>query len=159
MQYSSDQFKPNEAWLIFRLNSFIQVKEKPVDIYMLIVLGVNFINSNFTYVCDHFEKRKARIENPEGFYKLKSWITKGQMLKHYPDRKTTFFPFESTAQFKNQLSENKIDQVCIFFSDIDTNKYYKQEEIETLKRQYFLSSIKVIELKNRKVFIFEVVKK
>lgn len=43
MQYSSDQFKPNEAWLIFHLNSFIQVKEKLVDIYILIDIARAYV--------------------------------------------------------------------------------------------------------------------
>lgn len=43
MQYTSDQFMPNEAWLIFRLNSFIRVKDKPADIYMLIDLASAYV--------------------------------------------------------------------------------------------------------------------
>jgi hypothetical protein len=36
MQYSSDQFKPGEAWLTFRVDCL--VADKPVDIYLLIDL-------------------------------------------------------------------------------------------------------------------------
>jgi tetratricopeptide (TPR) repeat protein len=43
MTYTSDQFHPNEAWLVFRLQSFMQVKGKPADVYILIDLASGFV--------------------------------------------------------------------------------------------------------------------
>jgi hypothetical protein len=43
MHYTHDQFHPDEAWLIFRIDPLVLVSGKPADIYMMMDMGSAYI--------------------------------------------------------------------------------------------------------------------
>jgi tetratricopeptide (TPR) repeat protein len=42
VQYTCNDFNPNDAWLIFRVDSFIHVQDKPVEIYFMIDCATSY---------------------------------------------------------------------------------------------------------------------
>ena len=73
MHYSSDQFKPNEAWLIFRLNSFIRVNDKPADIYMLIDLASAYVFGQLTVTAELPDLMELYRLMKDAYTLMKSW--------------------------------------------------------------------------------------
>jgi len=41
--YTHEQFKPNEAWLIFRIDALIRIQDTPADMYILMDIGSSYI--------------------------------------------------------------------------------------------------------------------
>ena len=46
MQYSNEQFEPNQAWMIFRIKTMMMIEDKTPDIYVLMDIGSDYIFGN-----------------------------------------------------------------------------------------------------------------
>jgi len=102
--------------------------------------------------------RKERIETPEWNWKLKSHNPKKSMLKHHPSEKTFSFVYDNMNDFKEKLFEKDVDWICFLYSTNLKRSYHNQEQINMVQSQKFLKLTDIMEIKNKKVYIFKVIK-
>jgi len=129
MQYSSDQFKPNEAWLVFRFNSFMQVQGKFADIYLLIDLASEYVFGQII-VTDQLPAQ-LEIERlmKKAYNMTKSWPgmfycasndPAEELFKEYSDKKKIPFKIEPVSSFSRII--NPIKQSLMEFQRSDEFK-------------------------------------
>ena len=96
MKYSTDQFEPGEAWLVFRIDSLVQ--NQLVHIYCMMDVAS-------TYVFDHI---MAPEELPDSVEVSELMQNAFNTKKRWP--KQLFFPRQDPAEgiFRKYAEENRI---------------------------------------------------
>jgi hypothetical protein len=94
--------------------------------------------------------------NPEWKWHLSSWIPKKDLLKVYAESNTHTFPISYIDRFKEQIEELEIETVVMVVSTIEDEKFTDQDKLSDLISQEWLELEEAIELKNKKMYIFQV---
>lgn len=114
MQYSLDQFIPGEAWLVFRVDCF--VNDQPVDIYVLMDVASTYIFGNII-VSDEVPAKKDITEVLNDAYKAKNaWPKKffcpsqdpaESIFKQHIEKKGISFVVEPLSNFERIIGPFK----------------------------------------------------
>lgn len=108
MHYTHDQFKPNEAWLIFRMDACIRVEGNPADVYIMMDMGSSYIfgqiivTENFPLEIDiHRLMKNAYSRKSEWptaiFYTTDD--TAEDMFRKFAEQKKIIFKTEPASAF------------------------------------------------------------
>lgn len=145
MLYTSDQFMPNEAWLIFRFNSFIQIQGKFADIYLLIDIASEYLFGQII-VTDEFPAQLEIHRLMKNAYDLKkSWPDIFFCVSNDPAedlfRKFSFkknIPFQSEPLSSFNAIINPIKQA---FMEFQRNEEYKDEPVSVEEQEALQAAI------------------
>ena len=95
MKYSTDQFEPGEAWLVFRIDSLVE--NQPVHIYCMMDVASTYVFGNI-----------LAPELPDAVEVSKLMQNAFNTKKRWP--KKLFFPQQDSAEeiFRKYAEENRI---------------------------------------------------
>lgn len=99
------------------------------------------------------------VQDPEWKWSLRKWIPKKDLLKRLDNQKIFNFSSRNIANFKSNLISNSVDTVIY----VDLKKNYAREILGSKNRDEVLNLDilvleKKIEMKNKDVYIFSVIK-
>ena len=80
----SDQFKVDEAWIVTRLDSMIQVEERPIDIYVLMDAGSAYAFGHIAFIGETPSKKEFKALFRRARKQSKRWPTKIYIPKEDP---------------------------------------------------------------------------
>ena len=100
--------------------------------------------------------RNDLYTNPEWKWQLASWIPKKDLLKVYAEPNTYTFSIIKMEKFRERLEELEIETVAMVVSTIEEEKFSDQDKLTDLLSQELLQLKEVVELKNKKMYIFQV---
>ena len=95
--------------------------------------------------------------DPEWKWELKGWVPKKDMLKIYSPGNTFTWNTSDMEDFKDRIKDNKVDEVALVRSTIYDISFNEQENMSLLFTQGFLEYKEKIGLKNKEIYIFNVV--
>jgi len=84
MKYSKDQFKSNEAWLIFRLRNFITIAGKPADVYLLLDIGRDHLFGHLIFTDELPSLNEVDELFSNAFDLVQSWPDTLFIIEHDP---------------------------------------------------------------------------
>lgn len=127
---------------------------------------VSYFNNGETVLFNQIEDwnellyfyRKDTSANPEWKAELANWIPKKKLLKLGNTKNTYIFTWKTTKSLKQQVDKNQIEKIAIIKSTIPNYEFPMQEKIEELKTLKWLKLEKVEQLKNKELYIFNIIK-
>lgn len=142
MKYSCDHFKPGEAWLIFRLDSFVQIKGRPIDIYILIDLASAFALGQIIVTGELPDLIDIHRLMKEAYDTKKSWPDifffpardpAEKLFRKYTSDKKIAFEVEPLSSFNDIISSIKQSFMEFQTSSRNKNEPDPQEIQETIQ--------------------------
>jgi len=104
----------------------------------------------------YFYRYNTVIE-PEWFWVLPKWVPKKNMLKTVGIPNTFEFGWTNTEEFKQEVYQRGLNKVVLIKSLVPNKVFSYQEKESVLMQQSWLSLKDTLDLKNKKVYIFEVI--
>lgn len=94
--------------------------------------------------------------NPEWKWELNDWIPRKKYLKMLNTTNTFLMSGESIDADKAEVEKYKISKIGIVQSKIDNKPFIYQSKIEKYLKSDWLILVKIVELKNKELYVFEV---
>ncbi|CAB1065074.1 hypothetical protein D1BOALGB6SA_9871 [Olavius sp. associated proteobacterium Delta 1] len=113
-----------------------------------------WVNSNISLSMFY---RKERSQTPEWHWTLKPIVPKKAILNRYPYIRTLGFSWQNIDDFREKLREFRVAKVGLVVSDNLEYSFYRQDQLEDLKKSSWLRFDRSVPLKNKELYIFQVV--
>lgn len=101
--------------------------------------------------------RKNFYNEAEWNWRLADWVPKKYLLKIYSSNNTYSFGLNNIEDFHSEIRANELEKVALVVSLLE-EEFPFQGKLKELKNQDWLKLLDVVELQNKKLYIFEVEK-
>lgn len=116
--------------------------------------GLN-IATNADVKLAKFYRKEYSLDQEFG-WKLQEWVPKKYFLKKYSEMTFSIIIDDDIIIFRKFLKEKGIDKIYFFYSTDERRLYNSQEKLDEIKSQKFFKIERVIDLKNKHVYIFNI---